>query len=479
MAMNNFPQNLTPDMVEGINGFNLCTFLIGLEGWRRGLTLTFHNKIDEKIDFGPTRLSYIGRLLSLSDNESTHYFFQSRGDTTNREAVKIARDKGSTKSYLKQSGVPVLESFHFTKDTTNQEIITKAEEIGYPVIIKPTNGTLSQGVVINIINKSHLEESLIKVREKLGYKSIILERYFEGDDIRTYVIDGKIVAGLKRVPAKITGDGKHTIQELIDLKNDSRKDNPYLSARAIKINKETHTVLQKQGYTVEDILEESKTILIKNKSTLAQGVDLYDITEELTDQVKEIAINTIDAIPGMTHASIDMLTDGTNTYVLEVNSSANISMHMFPTEGEPRNVPAFLVDYYFPDSIPDRDNNQNMSYDYLDITDTLRMNYTDFIQLRPLENKNIFAKEISIKGTGLDANFEKFVRRKALSKRLNGHIKRIDDNEISVVVASYAELEIKQFLKAIKKYNKTDFSISSFQTADWKKSIKIGFFTEG
>lgn len=475
MKDNNFPQNLTPDMVTGITSFNLCTFLVGLEGWRRGLRLKYHNRLNGEIDFGPKRLSYFGRLYSLSDEESTHYFYQSRGDTTTRKAVNIAKDKVLTKSYLKQYNIPILESFNFSKDHSDQEIINKAEKIGYPVIVKPTNSSLSKGVVVNITNKSHLENSLVEVRQNLGYKSIILEKYFHGDDIRTYVIDGKIVAGLKRVPAKVTGDGNSTIRELIKLKNDSRKNNPYLNARPIKINNETISVLKKQGYSIDDNLEKSKTILVKNKSTLTQGVDLYDITEELTDEVKEIALSTIDAIPGMLHASIDMLTDGKDTYVLEVNSSANISMHMFPTEGKPRNVPAFLVDYYFPKSIHDRNNNQNMSFNYLDMVKTLRMNYTDFIEIRSLKNEAITAKSITIKATGLDNAFQNFIKRKALYRELHGNIKKIDDNTIRVIVASYKDSDIERFISEIKKYNKTGITINSFKTDEWEKSISIGF----
>src|SRR5699024_11670074 len=150
--------------------------------------------------------------------------------------------------------------------------------------------------------------------------NIILEAYFHGEDVRTYVVDNKVVAALRRVPAQVTGDGFHTIHELIQIKNEARKDNSYLSARNIKINKETREILLKQGYKPNDILESDKTIRVKNKSTLTQGVDLYDITDNLSDNIKKIAVDTINAIPGLTHASIDMLTDGTDAYVLDRKS---------------------------------------------------------------------------------------------------------------------------------------------------------------
>ena len=265
-----FPDYLKPTMVEGISGFHLCSYLIALEGWKRGLTLKFHNTLStDAPDIPRTKwIKSFGKLSSLSDGENTHYSFQSRGDSTSREAHDIAMKKELTKKYLIQNKIPILNGVSFTKQDKNETIIEAANKIGYPVIIKPTNGSLSKGVVIDIKNDQELHNTLIDVRENLGYKNFILETYFHGEDVRTYVVDNKVVAALRRVPAQVTGDGFHTIHELIQLKNEARKDNPYLSARNIKINKETREILLKQGYKPNDILESDKTIRVKNKSTL-------------------------------------------------------------------------------------------------------------------------------------------------------------------------------------------------------------------
>jgi D-alanine-D-alanine ligase-like ATP-grasp enzyme len=49
--------------------------------------------------------------------------------------------------------------------------------------------------------------------------TIIIQKFIPGDEQRILVIGDKVVYGIKRVPAHIIGDGKHTIEELITIEN--------------------------------------------------------------------------------------------------------------------------------------------------------------------------------------------------------------------------------------------------------------------
>ena len=472
--MNRFPDNLTPNMVEGINSFNLCVFLMGLEGWRRGLELTFYHDMNEYTEMRTQRKSRFGRSYSLKSKDKIHYFYQSRGDKVSNKAVKIAQSKQLTKEYLKKDKVSTLPSIQFTSSHTNNDIISQVDEIGFPLIIKPTYGTLSKGVILNIKNKNELALALEEVRVKMGYKNIIVERYFDGDDIRLYVVKNKVVAAIRRVPAKVKGDGQKTIQELIEIKNDSRITNPYLNARRIKINQETRTILQKQGYELNSVLEENITILVKNKSTMSQGVDLFDITDTITKNVKEMAVNTIHSLPNMEHGSVDMLFDGKQAYVIEVNASANISLHMFPTEGKPRNVMGAIIDYYFPETIGKAELHKNMYFDYLDIVKVLKKNYTNFIKLRTLGQQQIVANKYIISG---DIDYNKYAARVlkyATDHELYGSIQKQDSNNIKVIIASKDVRRIEDSLNILKK-NSKNIIIHDVEASEWQEEINNGF----
>ena len=469
-----FPNTLTPKMVEGIKGFNLCTFLIGLEGWRRGLSLKYYSDIHQYSDIHTQGKKLMGRNYSLELKDKIHYFNQSRGDMVSNDAVRIAQSKQKTKDYLEKGNVNILPSKEFDKTHSDEDIIKLAREIGYPVIIKPTYGSLSKGVMLNLKNDSELTDALKYVRGQLGYSNVILERYFEGADIRVYVVNNVAVAALRREPPKVTGDGESSIEKLINEKNESRKDNPYLAARPIKIDKELKDVLRKNNYKLSSILENGKTIMVKNKSTLTQGVDLYDITDTVPEHVKQLAIDTLNALPNIIHGSIDMLFDGEEAVVLEVNASANISMHMFPTEGQPRSIASFLMDFYFPETKGKSSNHTNMYFDFVDIVNTLKQNYTNYVEVKSLPQPPLYAKKYIVTGEVQNVGYRNWIRRQATKRELHGYTKNLKNGNVVVVVASHEKEKVDKFKRVCKKGSKKS-KVSDVKSSDWTKEIKMGF----
>lgn len=469
-----FPDSLTPNMVKGIKGFNLCAFLMGIEGWRRGLTLKYYADINQHSNIHTQGKKRIGKNYSLESNDKIHYFNQSRGDIVSNRAVKIANNKSLTKDYLQKSGISLMPSIEFNKHTTDEKIVGEAKKIGFPIVIKPVHGSLSRGVIINLKNESELKNALVHVRQELGYKSVIVERYFDGDDIRAYVVNHKVVAAIKRKPAMVTGDGISSLKQLIEQKNQSRKENPYLAARPIKIDDEVHNALKKENYKLESVLEKGKTVLVKNKNTLTQGVDLYDITDEIPEQIKQLAIDTLNSIPDIQHGSIDMLYNGVEAIVLEVNASANISMHMFPTEGQPRNISAHIIDFYFPDTVGKSAIHSNMYFDYLTIIRLLKKNYINHIELEKIPEGPVYARKYIVSGKVQKVGYRKWLRRKAILNNVHGYAKNLYSHDVKVVIGSNDIEKINRFEMLCKKGPKKA-KINSMKSQNWNKEIKMGF----
>ena len=48
---------------------------------------------------------------------------------------------------------------------------------------------------------------------------VVVESFITGKDYRILVVNNQVVAVAERVPAHVVGDGKHTVQELIDITN--------------------------------------------------------------------------------------------------------------------------------------------------------------------------------------------------------------------------------------------------------------------
>lgn len=221
--------HLSDEIVSDAHGNLLDAYAVSLEGWRRGLKLRWHVKDSEKFkEITTWFVNKPGQLFSLSSKEKTHYFFRTRGDKVTNEAVAIGKDKERTKKKLLEAGVPVPKGSQFSEDTPNETIIEYAAKIGYPVVLKPTDGSFGRGVVSNITSSGELQYSLQYVREDLGYSDVILERYIPGKEYRLYVVGEKLVGAINRIPPNVVGDGMNNMKALIELKNEERNLNPRL-----------------------------------------------------------------------------------------------------------------------------------------------------------------------------------------------------------------------------------------------------------
>lgn len=147
---NAYPYWLSKQMMTGVRRFNIDSYLMALEGWRRGLSLKFYQKPLEVTDLQVIGFDPVGKSFSLSSENRTHYFYRSRGDKVDNAAMEIGTNKQAAKEYLAQAGVPVAEGFTFTSNDSMDEVVHSSLQIGFPLVVKPTFGSLGKGVVTNI-----------------------------------------------------------------------------------------------------------------------------------------------------------------------------------------------------------------------------------------------------------------------------------------------------------------------------------------
>src|SRR5690625_676913 len=228
-------------------GYSVSMYSVALEGWRRGLTLKFINRNRRKSEL----------YYSLSNKDREHVFTVSKGDKVTDEAIKICRNKHLTKKYLTKAGVPTPKGELFKKDVEDEEIIKYANELGYPLVIKPVDGTGGTGVIANIQNQKEFKEALKYVRYDMNYPNVIVEEHYDGRGYRVYVIGNEVIGAFDRIPANVVGDGKHTVKQLLQLKMKERDKNPALFNRPIKIDKEMENLLKDQGYNLDSIPEKN------------------------------------------------------------------------------------------------------------------------------------------------------------------------------------------------------------------------------
>lgn len=327
----------------GINGISLYT--ISLEGWRRNLELKFYSRYQ----LGETRITY-----SLSDGNQIHYFDDSSGDANTDEAIEISGDKHTTNIYLEKAHIPIPKGKRFLKNIPLDKLVQYGDSLGYPVVVKPTDGLAGRGVIANIQSKDELKQAILFVRDTLNFNELIIQKHISGEEVRIYVLDGEVLAAVNRKPAHVVGDGQNSIAKLIRNTNKKRKLVPHIKYRPIKIDREVRQAIEQEGLTLDSVLDKERELLLREISNISQGGDPIDVTDQLTEDQKQIAINATQAIPGLIQCGVDMMIDSNTNkgYIIELNASPGIGSHLFPIKGYARDIPKSIIDYYFPDSGP-------------------------------------------------------------------------------------------------------------------------------
>ena len=474
-----FPSWITKRMIRGVKGFNLDAYLMALEGWRRGLTLTWYLDPSEETDMKIIGFNPLGKSFSLKNNETgkVHYFYRSRGDLVSNEAVDIVQDKYKTKQMLLEAGVPTPKGFKFEKNEKIEQIIEKfnQEGLNYPVVIKPVFGSLGKGVIINIKNKEELKNALIETNNSEDrYNSYVIEEHIEGEEFRLYVIGDEVVAATKRVPANVVGDGKSTIKELIEEKNKLRKENPYLRKKLIKIDDSVENFIKNKGLSLESIPEKDELVYLKGPSNIAAGGDPIDATDRISAVAKTVAVSAVKAIPHLIHAGVDIIVNKEEAYIIEINSTADIVLHLFPIEGHPRNVPEKIIDYYFPETISNKNAKTNIYFDYREIRKILSNHLAQEITLTDAPKGNLYMIRYIVSGKVQKVGYRKWIKEQAVKQGLHGYTRNLSNGNVVVVVGSDNEEKLKKFKELCKKGPKKA-KVEQIKELDWTTPIKLGF----
>ena len=270
---------------------------------------------------------------------------------TSSIGVELACDKEDTKYLLEQAEVEVPRGDIISRESGLEDA---CRYVGYPLVIKPIDGNHGRGITVDI---NSYKDALVafKIAKEVS-RRVIVEKYITGEDYRLLVINNNFVAAAKRTPAHVVGDGKSTIEELVEEVNkDPRRGYGHEKVlTAITINDLTKTIIADAGYTVDSVLKEGERLILKDTANLSTGGTAEDVTDivhpanvSMAERISKIIDLDICGIDVMTIDISQPLSD-TGGAVLEVNAGPGFRMHLAPTSGLPRNVAAPVVDKLFP-----------------------------------------------------------------------------------------------------------------------------------
>lgn len=271
--------------------------------------------------------------------------------TTSNIAVEIACDKEETKNLLESMQIPVPKGMTVRTEAGLRDAV---DRLGYPLVLKPIDGNHGKGATIGVKDWESAVAALARAKEYS--RTVMVEQFITGYDFRLLVIDYKFVAAAKRTPAAVKGNGKNTIQELIDMVNsDPRRGFGHEKVLTqITVDDMTKKILNDLSYTLDTVLPDGEELFLKTTANLSTGGTATDVTD-IVHPNNIFMAERIAKIVGLDICGIDVMTKDislplaeTRGAVLEVNAAPGFRMHLDPTDGLPRNVAAPVIDMLFP-----------------------------------------------------------------------------------------------------------------------------------
>jgi cyanophycin synthetase len=270
---------------------------------------------------------------------------------TNMIAVDIAGNKHATKTLLGDMGVPVPKGYRIRDE---EDLESTIERVGFPVVIKPLDGNHGKGATVGV---KSLEEAMVAWEKAKEYSRwVIVEQQIVGSDFRALVVNNRLIAVAERIPAHVVGDGKQTIQELIDETNsDPRRGYGHENVLTeIVIDGQTLRCIRKAGYELESVLPKGEKLYLKTTANISTGGTAIDVTDEVHPE-NVFLFERIARIIGLDVAGVDIIAPNVSEPlhqngggIIEVNAAPGFRMHLAPSEGIGRNVAEHVIDMLFP-----------------------------------------------------------------------------------------------------------------------------------
>src|SRR5690625_1900526 len=95
---------------------------------------------------------------------------------TTYESLDLAEDRGSFSALLKENNIPYPE---FGTATTTEEALALADQLDFPLLIRPSYVLGGQGMNI-VINKEELEKHVIDLLQNIPDNKLLLDHYLDG-----------------------------------------------------------------------------------------------------------------------------------------------------------------------------------------------------------------------------------------------------------------------------------------------------------
>lgn len=173
--------------------------------------------------------------------------------TTDRDSAlgyRWTRSKRATAQLLRAAGLPVPVHAVVRSAAQAREA---AGRLGFPVVVKPADRERGRGVTVDV-DAVDLEAAFERAVTCSPTRQVLVERRVPGVCHRFFVVAGRLLYAVRRLPPGVYGDGHSPIRALVDAAADAqRRVPPWSRTPVVALNDETLRVLAAQDWRPESI----------------------------------------------------------------------------------------------------------------------------------------------------------------------------------------------------------------------------------
>ncbi|MEB3330560.1 MAG: acetate--CoA ligase family protein [Candidatus Sericytochromatia bacterium] len=256
-------------------------------------------------------------------------------DVTPSIGAELARNKLLAASVLRQAGIPVPQHAPAESAEAAERI---ARALGYPVVVKPANLDGGVGVAPGLQTAEAVRAAFDTARALSS--SVLVERHMEGRDHRLTVFQGEVIWAVERIPGGVTGNGHHTVQQLLADHNAEPRRSRGGGLHRLELDAEARSLLADAGLTLESVPASGRFVRLRRAANLALGGTPVAVTAAVHPDNRLLAVRAAAAL-GLDLAGVDLLIPDisrswheTGAAVCEVNAQPSLgsaaTQHLHP-----------------------------------------------------------------------------------------------------------------------------------------------------
>lgn len=204
-------------------------------------------------------------------------------DQSSGWGLQYAKSKLLTRQLLKGASLPIAQGAPVPDLDSALQL---ADQLGYPVVSKPTAADQGQGVITLIADAESLRAAW---QESSSHGSgVLIEKHIPGRDYRFLVVNGCLIAAVERIPGGVCGDGIHRVEQLVLQDNDRRRRSPIrveggtpISLIPLELNPEAEAMLRQQGLTPTSIPAHGQRVRLRYSANFSVGGSLRECLSEV------------------------------------------------------------------------------------------------------------------------------------------------------------------------------------------------------